>query len=133
MSRAWYSKTVKEFLKDSDGSIVSELTKNHLKKFNKLMPRQRLAWIEQIKILQNELSNFPDGHVLFEYNIPRKGNRADIIFIHLGFVFVIEFKTGTNATKYANGEISLVNMEYTKANEIDSLWILVSGFLVFFM
>ena len=55
---------------------------------------QRNAWIEQIKILKNQLAKIDDGHILFEYSIPRMGKRVDNILLLDGIVFVLEFKVG---------------------------------------
>ena len=57
--------------------------------------RQRDAWIQQIIILKEQLSQFTSGQILFEYSIPRMGKRVDVVFIHSGLVFVIEFKVNS--------------------------------------
>ena len=37
---------------------------------------------------------FLDGHIIFEYTIPRIGNRVDNIVIYKGIIFLLEFKVG---------------------------------------
>ena len=48
----------------------------------------------QIEILKAELSRIPESHLAFEYSIPRMGKRADVVLLHQGIVFVLEFKVG---------------------------------------
>ena len=100
MPRSYCSKNLKEFLNDENNAILGELTKNH--SFS-LEEQQRDAWRQQILILKEELSEFDSGHILFEYSIPRKGKRVDVVFIYSGLVFIIEFKV--NADEYKKGDI----------------------------
>jgi len=92
MPRACYSSHIADFLIESADRILGCLTANY--------PNQRLedlqinAWIEQIKILKEQLSTLSDGHILFEYSIPRMGKRVDNILLMDGIVFVLEFKVG---------------------------------------
>ncbi|MHC4881348.1 MAG: DUF2075 domain-containing protein [Planctomycetota bacterium] len=92
MPRACYSNRISDYLTDLPESILGSLTANY--------PNQRLedlqinAWIEQIKILKEQLSTIEDGHILFEYSIPRMGKRVDNIILMDGIVFVLEFKIG---------------------------------------
>lgn len=44
--------------------------------------------------MKRELSQFLDGHIIFEYIIPRIGNRIDNIVIYKGIIFLLEFKVG---------------------------------------
>ncbi len=44
--------------------------------------------------MKRELSQFLDGHIIFEYTIPRIGNRVDNIVIYKGIIFLLEFKVG---------------------------------------
>lgn len=55
---------------------------------------QKNTWKEEIKILKRELSDFKDAHILFEYTIPRIGNRIDNVLLYKGIVFLLEFKVG---------------------------------------
>ena len=100
MPRSYYSQNLEDFFTDNTDFILGKLTKNH--QFT-LEEQQRNAWIKQIDILKNELHGLTTSHILFEYSIPRMGKRVDIILIHSGFVFVIEFKV--NATQYHNADI----------------------------
>ena len=91
MARAYYSKQLEYFLGDDDRRIFGELATNHQFELDEL---QKNSWIEQIKILKDQLSKFDSGQILFEYIIPRMGRRVDNIFLHKGIVFVLEFKIG---------------------------------------
>lgn len=100
MNRSYYSESIPRFLSDNINSILGELTKHH--QFT-LEEQQRNSWIEQIKILQDQLQNLNSGHILFEYSIPRMGKRVDVVLLYSGFVFVIEFKI--NETQYHRSDI----------------------------
>lgn len=91
MQRAYYSATQSEFLAADPDSILGSLTRNHPFSLEDL---QRNAWISQIQILQSQLLALPDSYVAFEYAIPRMGKRVDVVIIHSGVVFVLEFKAG---------------------------------------
>jgi DUF2075 family protein len=92
LSRAYYSNDIPAFLCDSENSILGSLGRNHSHDIEK---QQENAWIEQIKILKQQLTDL-DGYILFEYSIPRMGKRVDNILLIDGIVFVLEFKTGEN-------------------------------------
>lgn len=91
MPRACYANSISEFLSDSENSILGSLGRNLPHDIEKL---QENAWIEQIKILKKQLSDLDNGHLLFEYSIPRMGKRVDNIILLDGIVFVLEFKVG---------------------------------------
>ena len=91
MQRAYYSATQSEFLAADPDSILGSLTRSHPFSLEDL---QRNAWISQIEILQSQLLTLPDSFVAFEYAIPRMGKRVDVVIIHSGVVFVLEFKVG---------------------------------------
>ena len=55
---------------------------------------KRILGKKEIEILKRELSDFPKGHILFEYTIPRIGNRIDNVILYKGIVFLLEFKVG---------------------------------------
>jgi len=100
MKRAYYSNSIKNFLQDSESSILGELVKHHEFALEDL---QRNAWISQIQILKMIFSKHEgDPFILFEYAIPRMGKRVDVILLTKGSVFVLEFKVGDkNYSNYA--------------------------------
>lgn len=98
MKRAYYANTVKQFLIDSDNSILGDLVTHHEFALEDL---QRNAWINQIKILKQLFADHTENtFILFEYAIPRMGKRVDVVLLFKGAVFVIEFKVGEK--KYSN-------------------------------
>ena len=99
IKRAYYSNTVAAFLEDSEDSILGALAAHHEFALEDL---QKNSWISQITILKEHLSTLENGHILFEYSIPRMGKRVDVVLLLNDIVFVLEFKVGTGQyEKYA--------------------------------
>lgn len=70
-------------------------------RFVKLYTNQTTAWQDQlevvgdtVKLLRQQLHESAHWHLLFEFDIPRRGKRPDAILIADELVFVIEFKIG---------------------------------------
>lgn len=91
MKRAYYSNTVEKFITEDMYLTFGKITNNDQFAADDL---QKNAWKEEIKILKRELASFNGGHLLFEYTIPRIGNRVDSVFLYNGIVFLLEFKVG---------------------------------------
>lgn len=99
IKRAYYSNTIKEFSNDKNEFILGELARNHSHSLEEL---QKNAWIKQIEILKKNLCNLDEGHLYFEFAIPRMGKRVDNIVIYKDSIFIIEFKVGSKKhEKYA--------------------------------
>lgn len=99
MKRAYYSALVKEFLRKNTNEIFGEITSNDQFAADDL---QKNTWKREIEILKNELVEFEEGYLLFEYTIPRIGKRIDNVLIYNGIVFLLEFKYGEKRyTNYA--------------------------------
>ena len=99
MKRSYYSASIREFISESDSSIIGKLSMHHSFALEDL---QKNAWQKQITILKSSLVDFPEGKVFFEFAIPRMGKRVDNIVIIRDTIFVIEFKTNeTFYPKYA--------------------------------
>jgi len=90
MKRDFYSASIAEFRNTAPEQILGQLAANN--PFT-LEQTQRNAWLEEIEILQNVLSN-REGFVYFEYAIPRMGKRIDVVLIIGPVIFVLEFKVG---------------------------------------
>ena len=104
MNRAYYSDSLKEFIKQDKKIIFGEIVSNDQFSAQDL---QKNTWQSEIEILKRELSYFESGHVLFEYTIPRIGKRIDSIFIHRGIIFLLEFKVGErNYPSYAIEQVT---------------------------
>lgn len=90
MQRSFYSDTITNFLTTSENEVLGVLAKNN--EFA-LEQTQREAWLQQIRILKKAIAQH-NGHVLFEYAIPRMGRRVDVVLIIEHILFVLEFKVG---------------------------------------
>ena len=91
LSRYYFSSAIPDFLGTSDNEILGQLADAN--QFS-LLPTQRDAWLEQIKILRGALDNI-DGQVIFEFAIPRMGSRVDTILIVGHVAYILEFKVGS--------------------------------------
>jgi len=89
--RCYYHNTIQNFISDSSEGILGHLAQAH--QFA-LEDQQKNAWLKQIQILKHNFSEFKEGHLFFEFAIPRMGKRVDNILIFKNLIFVIEFKVG---------------------------------------
>jgi DUF2075 family protein len=92
-SRAYYAEKVTDFLAESVDSVIGKITRNHPQSLEYL---QTGAWSRQVEILQSAIKEFIEGHIFFEFQIPRMGKRADVVLIYKNLIYVIEFKVGAN-------------------------------------
>lgn len=88
---SYYSNDIQSFLNQDNYSIFGEITTNDQFSAEDL---QKNTWNREIEILKRELSQLLDGYIIFEYTIPRIGNRIDNIVIYKGIIFLLEFKVG---------------------------------------
>jgi hypothetical protein len=91
---AYFESEISKFLHANDDAILGVLTLHH---GFALEHQQKHAWIEQIKLLKQQLAPSLSGWLYFEFSIPRMGKRVDVIIITGGVIFVIEFKVGSNS------------------------------------
>lgn len=91
VKRSYYSNDIQSFLNQDNYSIFGEITTNDQFSAEDL---QKNTWNREIEILKRELSQFLGGYIIFEYTIPRIGNRIDNIVIYKGIIFLLEFKVG---------------------------------------
>jgi len=90
MERSYYSDTIEKFCKKTIQEILGILVQNS--EFS-IETSQREAWLRQIEILQKTLINY-QGHIFFEYSIPRMGKRIDALLLIQNVIFICEFKVG---------------------------------------
>lgn len=108
MKRSYYSNSIINFIKEDNSSILGTLNSEYnLENRNR---KQNNSWESQIDILKTNLSNLNQGHIFFEFSIPRMGKRADNILIIADLILVLEFKVGSN--KYDAASIDQV-MDYS--------------------
>ncbi len=91
VKRSYYSNDIQSFLNQDNYSIFGEITTNDQFSAEDL---QKNTWNREIEIMKRELSQFLGGYIIFEYTIPRIGNRIDNIVIYKGIIFLLEFKVG---------------------------------------
>ncbi|WP_138513072.1 DUF2075 domain-containing protein [Rhodoferax bucti] len=92
MSRAYYAKSINDFLSDDVDSILGQLVRNSS---FAVEATQRDAWLSQITLLKAALTGLGSrGSVYFEYAVPRLGKRIDVLLLLNHVIFVFEFKVG---------------------------------------
>ena len=96
-SRAWYWDPIAEFLQTDPDKVIGRLARNS---DFALIPTQKDAWLEQIRLLQDCLVGLT-GSLFMEFNIPRMGRRVDAVLLIGPVVFVIEFKVGESVFERA--------------------------------
>lgn len=95
MKRCFYDAPIQVFLSQKDEEILGVLSKDNT--FD-LTLEQRDAWMEEIQIMKSVLSELKvQGHIVFEYTIPRLGKRIDVTLLVNSIVFCLEFKAGEDS------------------------------------
>jgi hypothetical protein len=90
LNRDFFNCSIDEFLALSKPDIVKSLLLHSDFATEKT---QKTAWAEEVEILQKSLVGL-NGHIYFEFSIPRMGRRIDVLLLINGVVFIIEFKVG---------------------------------------
>jgi len=108
LQRSYYSNNLNLFIKEDTNKILGELVRHHNHSLEDL---QRNAWIKQIELLKQIFHNYTNGHIFFEFSIPRMGKRVDNIIILNDSIFIIEFKVGS--ATYDNSAIEQV-LDYSQ-------------------
>jgi hypothetical protein len=98
MQVAYYDAPIGAFLAAEEASILGTLVQQH---GFALEHQQRGAWTAQIRLLQAALAGLTEGHILFEFAIPRMGKRADVVLLAGGVLLVVEFKVGASSFDHA--------------------------------
>lgn len=92
MKRCFYDDSIAGFLARKDEEILGVLSKDNT--FD-LTIEQRDAWMEEIGVMKSVLHELGvQGHIIFEYTIPRLGKRIDVTLLIKSIVFCLEFKAG---------------------------------------
>ena len=100
MERFYYGKSIAEFLGEPSDAIFGALSQ--AESFDTVRD-QKNAWNEEIGLLKSILKGY-DGHVFFEYSIPRLGKRVDVVLLIKGVVLCLEFKAGAERFELADRE-----------------------------
>lgn len=94
--RAYYFNSITNFILEDEESVLGQLLINDEFETTDL---QKMAWRSEIQILKEQLVDFSQGDIIFEYTIPRMGHRVDVICIIEGIIFLLEFKVGDKEYK----------------------------------
>lgn len=91
--RCLYEDNIDSFLCKETKSIFGAICENY---HGNELTTTREAWIKEIEILNGSLRQWrhSDGHIVFEYDIPRLGKRIDAVLLLKGIIFCLEFKVG---------------------------------------
>lgn len=93
--RRWmYGEDLDRFDEQDETSILGELLKNSA---GDVELTQRLAWREQIRLLQSiqlHKQVRKGARIYFELAVPRLGRRADVVLLVANVLVVVEFKVG---------------------------------------
>lgn len=93
--RFYYESSIETFLKIDEKQIFGLIAGNNTFVSTQLV--QQDAWEEEISILKKVLSTFKEGHIIFEYSIPRLGKRIDAVLLIKGIIFLLEFKVNSDS------------------------------------
>lgn len=95
--RCYYSAPLEVFLGQDPVAIFGEICGNSTNA--EVTVQQQSAWKDEIDILQTALLELSsrDGRILFEYVIPRRGKRVDVVLLYRNIVFLLEFKCGDDS------------------------------------
>ena len=100
---ACYNKLVAEFLAENDVDSLAHEIEKGADGFA-TSAKQWDVWKKEIQVLRSVLTDdFNDSRVIFEYTIPRIHIRLDVVLLHHGYVFVLEFKGHEKQSKRNNG------------------------------
>ena len=75
--RAYYFNSITNFILEDDEFVLGQLLINDEFETTDL---QKMAWRSEIQILKEQLVEFSQGDIIFEYTIPRTGHRVDDMY-----------------------------------------------------
>lgn len=100
-----YINNISSFLNSENETVLGYLAMgvtNH-----QLLMQQRTSWNNQITFLKDSLKSLPqEWTLIFEYPIPRRSKRIDLILLAQDLIYVIEFKN--KEKKFTSDAISQV-------------------------
>ena len=90
--RCYYAESVETFLRQSCKEITGIIHSNDVSAETSI--QQSNTWEIEVDILKEQLDDFAEGRIIFEYTIPRMGKRVDVVLLYKNIVFLLEFKCG---------------------------------------
>ena len=109
--QAWARLKVHELLntKGVEGLVLEELAQQSALRGYNLTQEQTHAWQRSVDIVSKALNtccmedkSFDHWSLLFEYEIPRRGKRPDVVLLGHGVIFVVEMKIGSESYSRAD-------------------------------
>lgn len=97
--RSYYSTTIPEFLTRSSSEILGIIHANDISAETRI--QQSNTWGQEVQILKEQLADFFEGRIIFEYTIPRMGKRVDTVLLYRNIVFLLEFKCGDSEYRHS--------------------------------
>lgn len=94
MQRSYFSSSIPEFCSSDENTVLGELASSE--QIFDITPKTTFAWREEISIMKSALNSF-EGHIHFEFVIPRMGKRVDVVLVINNVIFLIEFKVGSDS------------------------------------
>ena len=103
MARCLYYSQIQEFINTSPETLLGLFIKNY---HGNALTTTNESWSNEIEIMQETLLPWKseNGHIIFEYDIPRLGKRIDVVLLLRGIIFCIEFKVGEKNLLQSNIE-----------------------------
>ena len=95
--RCYYAESVETFLSQSSKEITGIIHSNDVSAETSI--QQSNTWEIEVDILKEQLADFTEGRIIFEYTIPRMGKRVDVVLLYKNIVFLLEFKCGDREYK----------------------------------
>ena len=90
--RTYYSATISTYLRQPTAEILGVIHSNDISAETTI--QQSNTWEIEVEVLKDQLRDFENGRVIFEYTIPRMGKRVDVVVLYQNIVFLLEFKCG---------------------------------------
>ena len=121
MNRSYFSSTIESFILTNENEILGTLTASE--NIFSITPKTTYAWQGEISVIKNSLEGM-EGHIHFEYVIPRMGKRVDVLLVIKNIIFIIEFKVGSDAydassiTQLVDYTLDLKNFHEGSHNQI---------------
>ena len=95
--RCYYAESVEKFLSQSSKEITGIIHSNDVSAETSI--QQSNTWEIEVDILKEQLADFTEGRIIYEYTIPRMGKRVDVVLLYKNIVFLLEFKCGDREYK----------------------------------
>jgi len=101
--RCMYSASISDFISASKVEVFGSIVMSY---HGIDQTTTNEAWEAEIELMQRVLFQWKgeDGHIIFEYSIPRLGKRIDVVLLLRGVVFCLEFKVGQKDALQADVE-----------------------------